>query len=133
MARKPRPLGSVNSLEKSLLVVTLSLVTIGVMVVGSAAAPQATALGLSTLSFVARDLVYVGLGLLGYVVAARLPLSTLVKSSYPLFLLSVALLGVVALRGSSSYGGQRWIAVGSFTIQPRRVSSWPRVSSWLSS
>lgn len=119
-ARTPR-LGSVNSLERALIVVTALLVVLGVVFVGSAAAPQAIANGGTVWGFMARDLIMVACGSLCFVVASRFPASRMAKMAVPVLVGSGALLVVVKLLGTTTSGGKRWLSFGSFSFQPSEL------------
>ncbi len=118
--RTPR-LGSVNSLERGLILVTTLLVVLGVVFVGSAAAPQAVANGGSVWGFMARDLIMVALGALCFVVASRFPASRMAKLAVPALVGSGGLLVVVKMFGTTTSGGKRWLSFGSFSFQPSEL------------
>jgi len=119
-ARTPR-IGSVNGLERALITVTLVLSVVGVVAVASAAAPQAANNGSSIWAFMARDVAYLVIGLLVFVVACRFPWSKMSKLAVPSLVIAGALLVAVRVVGTSTSGGQRWISVGSMSIQPSEL------------
>jgi cell division protein FtsW len=121
MAQRTERLGSVNSLERGLILVTTLLVVLGVVFVGSAAAPQAIANGGSVWGFMARDLIMVGCGALCFVVASRFPAARMSKLAVPVLIGSGALLVVVKLLGTTTSGGTRWLSFGSFSFQPSEL------------
>jgi len=47
---------------------------------------------------------------------------SLEKFSWPLYILNIVMLAAVMFIGSSALGAQRWIQIGSFTIQPSEFS-----------
>jgi cell division protein FtsW len=118
--RTPR-IGSVNALERGLLLVTALLVVLGIVFVGSAAAPQAVANGGSVWGFMARDLIMVFLGVVCFVVACRFPASRMSKLAVPALVVSGILLVVVELLGTTTSGGKRWLSFGSFSFQPSEL------------
>jgi cell division protein FtsW len=111
----------VNALERALLVVTLSLVVAGVICVDTAITPQSVSAGGTIWGFMAHDLAYVAMGLLGFSVTCRVPIARLARFATALLALSGALLVVVRLMGSAASGGQRWLGYGSFSFQPSEL------------
>ncbi len=66
-----------------------------------------------------RQLAYLGVGVVGMVVASRLDLAWLRRLTPLLYVASLVALVVVLGIGSSEYGARRWIAIGSVaTVQP---------------
>ncbi len=121
MARRTTQIGSVNVLERSLVVVAAILVVVGVIMVGSASGPQAVADGSSVWSFMGRDLLYVCVGVMGFVLACRMPPRTLARLAIPAMAVSLGLLVVVEAMGTSTEGGQRWLSFGSLSFQPSEL------------
>lgn len=59
-------------------------------------------------------------GLIGFIIARRLPAELLQKLAFPAYLVAVALLGLVFVPhlGYRYGGASRWLAIGSFSFQP---------------
>jgi len=121
MARRTTQIGSVNVLERSLVAVSIVLVIVGMIAVGSASGPQSVANGSSIWSFMMRDVLYVLVGLGGFMLACRMPTRTLARLATPAIVVSLGLLGVVELMGTSTMGGQRWLSFSSFSFQPSEL------------
>lgn len=52
---------------------------------------------------------------------ACIPPKYLMASAYPFFLMSVVLLCLVPLVGTSQFGAQRWLQIGGVTVQPSEL------------
>jgi cell division protein FtsW len=114
-------LGATNSLERSLLVLLFFFLVAGVLAVGSASAPQAAASGGSSWSYLERDLIYVLIGVAAFLVMTRVTSVVLANFAPVLMALSLGLLGVVEVLGSSASGGQRWLGFGGLQFQPSEL------------
>jgi len=113
--------GSVNILERSLVIVTVILVIVGVICVDTAVTPQAVANGSTIWGFMERDLVLVACGLGAFFVTCRVPLVRLRRYAGAMMVAAGPLLVVVHFSGSSVSGGQRWLGFGSVSFQPSEV------------
>jgi cell division protein FtsW len=120
-ATRTARLGSVNALERSLLAVTLVLVTVGVICVDTAVTPQSIANGGTIWGFMAHDLALVFLGVVAFMFACRVPLAKFSKCAIPMLMVSGALLVVVHFSGNAISGGQRWLGYGSISVQPSEL------------
>jgi cell division protein FtsW len=120
-AGRPARIGSVNALERGLIAATVTLCAVGVFAVGSAAAPQAAADGSSIWIFMVRDLGYLFIGLVAFLLACRFPAARLSRLAVPALVAAGALLVAVHLVGTAASGGRRWLAVGSFSFQPSEL------------
>jgi len=69
-----------------------------------------------------RQIIWLGSGLVGLVVAAAVPLRWWRKMAFPLFVGTVLLLVAVLAFGVRSNGAQRWLQVGPITIQPSEIA-----------
>ncbi|MBI2163160.1 MAG: rod shape-determining protein RodA, partial [candidate division NC10 bacterium] len=65
-----------------------------------------------------RQLTWVGVGLVGLVVACLVSYRTLARFAYVIFGLSGILLVLVLILGKAGLGAQRWIRVAGFAFQP---------------
>jgi cell division protein FtsW len=108
-------------LERSVVVVTLALVGVGVICVDTAVTPQAIANGGTIWGFMARDVILAGLGVAGFFLVRRCALARLARLAVPALVVSLGLLCAVEVSGSAASGGQRWLGVGSFTFQPSEL------------
>jgi rod shape determining protein RodA len=72
--------------------------------------------GLSDIA--AKQLVWAGLGLAGFVVVAFLPFRLLQRVSYPLYFFSILLLFSVLVLGKTVSGSTSWFSIGTLRLQP---------------
>ena len=99
----------------------LGLLTIGTIeIYASTAADSLTRLG-DAFYYLERQLVFVGLGGVAMWIAARLDYKKLRQWTYPLLLLSLALLAA-ALFSPTRNGASRWIPIGPFSFQPVEIA-----------
>ena len=109
-------------------VIGFLLVPVGLLlVVGLGSLLSASSvLGLSEggdgLFYFKRQIIWLGVGLSGLVVAAMTPLRWWRKMAFPLFIGTVGLLVAVLFVGVRSNGAQRWLQVGPVTIQPSEIA-----------
>ncbi len=97
------------------------LVTLGLVMVMSASSVQAYASSGSSFSIVAKQAVWVGIGVPVMLVAARLPVRFYRRLAYPLLLVSLVALFAVLVPGIGVMvnGARRWIALpGGLQLQP---------------
>ena len=104
-------------LDWLLLLLTLTLLSIGVMAVYSATYENGHHLS----PWAARQLSWAALGLLGMFAAFAVDYRRLESWAYIPYGLSLGLLVLVPLVGSSGGGARRWIALGFFSLQPSEL------------
>ena len=106
-----------------LLVPTLSLVSLGVAMVYSASIPLTAAQGGSLLSYLLREVGFVGAGVVGMLAAMRVPLEWLKRQAWPLLLATVALLAGVFFMPSRN-GAHSWYPIPGtpFSFQPSEMA-----------
>lgn len=107
----------------ALLLITITLLSFGIVSVYSASAVLAQSSGLADYHFVVRQLVGGALGLLGLVAMAQLDYRHLRLFAWPLLLVVIAALLVVITPGTESIaprvnGARRWLDLGPLVIQP---------------
>ncbi len=107
-----------------LLFLVGTLIIIGLVFVYEASVVEAYLNFSDQLHFVKLQLKWVLLGLLGFTGAALTPLPIIKRLAFPSFVLSLFLLLLVLIPGigNSVQGAQRWILIGSFTIQPAEIA-----------
>lgn len=108
--QRPR-LAHLAGVRWGLLVAVLALTVLGLATVHSASAETGA-------DFMQRQLVWVGVGLIAMVVAFSFNYHTLLSYSLPLYLVSLAALGLVLFLGHEAGGAQGWFRIGSIGIQP---------------
>lgn len=109
------------------LMLTLVLLTIGVIMVLSASYASAyydlfNETGGSATYYFTRQIVFAALGIAIMFVASRFPISFYRAMALPLLALSILLLAAVLAVGKIGGGSQRWLQVGSITIQPSEIA-----------
>ncbi|WP_416306122.1 cell division protein FtsW [Neptunicella sp. SCSIO 80796] len=112
--------GEVNQrpYDVSILLIALTLMSIGLIVVTSASMPAASRLFGNPFHFAIRHLVYIALALSAFFVTLQFPMRWWKWSNTWLLLVSIALLLAVLILGRNVNGSTRWLALGPITIQP---------------
>ncbi len=107
-----------------LFVVTLLLLTVGVIMVLSASYVIAETRYADGYYFLKRQLLWALLGIAGMTTVMKIDYSRFKKWATPLFGLAVLLLVLVLIPGVgiSIKGASRWLGVGSLTFQPSEVA-----------
>ena len=110
-----RPLASYQLVLGS----TALLLGLGLIMVLSASSVYALRNYGNSFAIVERQLIFAVLGVIGAVVAARVPLRILRKLILPFLLATVALIGATFLIGVDVNGNRNWLALpGGFQVQP---------------
>lgn len=105
-----------------LLLAVCALLGIGVvMVYSSSAITAAWSLGDSAY-YLKRQLLYMFLGFFSLAAGLKLDYRWYQRLVYPILLVTVALLVVVALWGTTVGGATRWIRIGFFNFQPAEIA-----------
>ncbi len=113
------PRRSLRNLDWLLVLAVLALLGVGLVLVYSASHVPALP-GRSGLF--ARQLGWMGLGLLALLVAAALPFRLWEEYSPFLFAISVVLLLAVPVFGVERLGATRWLSIGGFQFQPSELA-----------
>ncbi|MDZ7802396.1 MAG: putative lipid II flippase FtsW [Thiohalophilus sp.] len=105
--------------DKPLLLVVLSLLCLGLVMVGSASTSIAEKMVNDPFYFFWRQLGYMIIGLIAAGAIIRVPMEIWEKSGMPLILLSILLLMLVFVPGLGREvnGSQRWIMLGPLSLQ----------------
>jgi cell division protein FtsW len=123
---KPVPLEKLEPRRPDylLLASTIALVVLGTLMVYSASFVVAHNEFNDDAYFLVRQLIWVGAGGVGLIVAARIDYRRWRSLSLPIMLMCIALLMLVLVPGigSSSYGAVRWIKLGPLQIQPSEIA-----------
>ncbi|KAB7623855.1 putative lipid II flippase FtsW [Alkalilimnicola sp. S0819] len=124
------------NLDYRLMGVCLTLLAIGVIMVGSASISTAADNLGNPLYFMERQAVYAVLGLAGAAVALRIPLAHWQSASGLLLVLAYILLLAVLIPGvgKTVNGSTRWIPLGVFNLQvsePAKLFVLMYLSAWL--
>lgn len=115
-----------------LLIVSFSLLLIGIIVVYSISPGLAAAEGVSEHYYVTKQFVALILGLLGFIFFSNLPLNVIKKMTKGLIWLSAVMVVAVRFFGQEANGAYRWIQVGGFSFQVAELVKFTLVL-WLAS
>jgi len=115
---------SVNMLlyDRTLLWLTFGLAIVGFVMVTSASMPIGQRLADDPFLFAKRDALYLGLAFGLSMVTLRIPMEVWQRYSNVMLLMSIVMLLIVLVVGSSVNGASRWIALGPLRIQPAELS-----------
>ncbi|UVK77780.1 MAG: putative lipid II flippase FtsW [Sodalis sp. Fse] len=108
--------------DRTLLWLTLGLSCIGFVMVTSASMPIGTRLSDDPFYFAKRDALYFCLAFLLSLCTLRIPMAVWQRYSSVMLLLTLVMLLLVLVVGSSVNGASRWIALGPLSIQPAELS-----------
>ncbi|WP_237057691.1 putative lipid II flippase FtsW [Microbulbifer sediminum] len=124
MSRIPQATEKEFNLDWMLPFCVLALVSIGVVMVGSASIAFAADQYGDAWYFLKRHLVFLGLGGLVALVVSQVSLSAWSRLSWPLLLFSCLLLLAVLVPGVGREvnGSRRWLVFGPITVQPAEVA-----------
>ncbi len=114
----PAQSASTNLYDKPLILVTLALMSIGLIVVTSASMPVAEREYGNPFFFSIRHGIYLVLSLIAAGVVLQIPMRFWRIFNPYLLLFAMGLLLAVLLVGKSINGSTRWIVIGPMTLQP---------------
>ncbi len=117
-----------------LIIAVAALLIIGLMMIYSATFALGYQLHDQPTYYFIRQLLWMGLGLLGMIFFAKVEYHTWRRYSIPIMGVTVVLLCVVLLIGDEQFGGRRWLLNGS--VQPSEFSKLAiiiYIAAWLSS
>src|SRR5579883_5399 len=121
MAIERRQLELPEMLERKNFDVTTFFSVILLLIAGSLAIYSATYAANMNNRF-GQQLLFAAGGIGGMIIMALLPVRWFQVIAYPLYVISLALLVFVAVKGKLVYGHRSWIAIGSFQFQPSEIS-----------
>ncbi|MBY4850138.1 cell division protein FtsW [Serratia marcescens] len=107
--------------DRTLLWLTFGLAIIGFVMVTSASMPIGQRLADDPFLFAKRDALYLGLAFGLSLVTLRIPMEVWQRYSNVMLLMSIVMLLIVLVVGSSVNGASRWIALGPLRIQPAEL------------
>jgi cell division protein FtsW len=112
-----------NRLVTTLLMVVAALVVIGLAATISASSAVALQETSDRWHYLRRQLVGLGMGSVALVVASRLPYRWYRKAAMPVFVATLALLGLVLTSFGQTAGGARsWLDLGPVNFQPSELA-----------
>lgn len=101
-----------------ILILSSLLLVIGLVVVYSISPGLAASQGISQSYFVTKQMIAVGLGATGFVIASHIPAAAWRRAAKPLALVTLAGCLVVMITPiNAAYPAHRWIRLGSFSFQ----------------
>ncbi|MBQ4064560.1 MAG: putative lipid II flippase FtsW [Clostridia bacterium] len=110
-----------GSYDTIFLVLVIVLTLFGIIMDFSASYAYAFSRYQDSFYFVKRQILWVGIGLVGMFVAMKFDYRWIRKLTIPIFLGVMALLVIVLVYGVASGVAQRWIKVGPVTVQPSEL------------
>jgi cell division protein FtsW len=132
--RRSQPTEPAHRYDYLLIIVMVALLIVGLMMVYSATFALGYQLYGQPAYFFIRQALWMGLGLIAMIIAARIEYHTWRTWSIPIMAGALLLLGLVLAVGSDRFGGQRWLLNGS--IQPSEMAKLAviiYIADWLSS
>ncbi|AMG65152.1 TPA: cell division protein FtsW [Providencia stuartii] len=108
--------------DRTLVWLALGLAAIGFIMVTSASMPVGQRLTEDPFYFAKRDAVYLAIAFVLVLGVMRISMAVWEKYSFVLLMVSLLLLAVVLVAGSSVNGASRWIDIGIVKIQPAELS-----------
>ncbi len=110
--------------DKTMVVVTILLVMVGLVMIYSASAVLASRRHGDSLFFFRRQILWAVIGVGGMLLAAFIPYSVWERAALPLILATVAVLVFVLIPGIGVEvnGSRRWLKWGAMTVQPSELS-----------
>lgn len=108
--------------DRTLLWLTFGTAILGFVMVTSASMPVGQRLSEDPFFFAKRDAFYIALGFGLSLVTLRIPMDFWQRYSNIMLLVTVVMLLIVLVVGSSVNGASRWIALGPLRIQPAELS-----------
>jgi cell division protein FtsW len=110
------------SLDLRVLVPTLVLLALGVAMVFSASIPSAVSQSADMFSYLKREILYIGLGLVAMWGASRVPMGWLRDKAWVVFVVTVALLAGLFRFGAEINGSRAWYVVFRQSFQPSEMA-----------
>ena len=110
-----------NSVDFTLVITVLLLLSLGLVMVLSASSPTALQKYDKSYYFFIRQLLFAVLGLFGMYFVSKIDYRIYQKFYKHAWLLSAALLVLVLVIGTDSHGAKRWINLGFTTYQPSEL------------
>ena len=110
-----------NSVDFTLVITVLLLLSLGLVMVLSASSPTALQKYDKSYYFFVRQLIFAVLGLFGMYFISKIDYRIYQKFYKHAWILSIILLISVFAFGSDSHGAKRWIDLGIITFQPSEI------------
>jgi cell division protein FtsW len=111
-----------NRLVTTLLLVVAALIVIGMAATISATSTVALREDSARWYYMQRQLLGLGMGTIGLLLAAKVPMAWYRKASFPLFVVTLGLLILVLRIGYKAGGATSWINLGPVNFQPTELA-----------
>ena len=108
--------------DRTLIIVTIFLVVIGIMAIFSAGAPKCIMQGTHSTFFVLRQFIWFILGCIAMFFLSHVNYKILNRLSLPFAWIIILLLIGVHFWGVTVNGAQRWLAIGPIQFQPSEAA-----------
>ena len=105
-----------------------ALLAFGLIMVFSASSPRAHYNNSDAFYYVKRQAIFAAAGLFGMYVVSKMHYKFWYRTFWVLGGVTLALLGAVAVVGTTGGGAQRWLALGPVTMQPSEVAKFTVVA-----
>ena len=111
-----------NSIDYTLLIVVLLLLSLGLIMVLSASSPTALSEGKSTYSYFIKQAIFAVIGLIAMFFISKIDFKIYKRFYKIAYILAIVLLVLVLLIGKEVGGAKRWIYItSSFSFQPSEI------------
>ena len=121
---KSNPLKGGKQVDFILLIIIILLLALGIIMVLSASAPSALAETGNSYTYVSKQMVFAGLGLVAMYFISKIDYRIYKKFYWIIYWISVGVLLLVLVPGLgiSANGAKRWITLGFTTFQPSEIT-----------
>lgn len=109
-------------IDRLMLLWILLLAVYGSLMVFSASTAYAEIRFSDAGYFIRKQTVWLLIGIGAMAITASVPIGRWKKIAVPLYFVTLGLLALVPIVGSTAGGAKRWIAIGSFTFQPSELA-----------
>lgn len=113
---------SKGKIDYTILIVTILLLCLGIIMVLSASAPTSLAESENSYSYVIKQAISAGAGLVAMYVLSRVDYRIYRKLKWPIYFAMLALLFMVSISGMDAGGARRWINIAGINFQPSEVA-----------
>ncbi|MHC4884916.1 MAG: FtsW/RodA/SpoVE family cell cycle protein [Planctomycetota bacterium] len=100
----------------------ISLLAVGLVLIYSASAIRAERLGVWSMYFVEKQLIWLVIGGTAMVLASLMDYRLLLRFRWPLFLIGIGGLGGVLVAGAVVNGARRWFRFAGYSLQPSELA-----------
>lgn len=105
-----------------LILAGTALAVVGLVIIDSVSQATTALSGLPHLYFVQRQLMWLGVGVIAFVVMAAVDYHAWARYTWVFYAIAVLSLLAVLVHGHSALGAQRWIQIGPFPFQPSELT-----------